>query len=156
MRHEVVAVFGALLAGAWAALLALAEGVLAAEPRLLEAALPPGYAEKPERLRRALSLGRIILLGLTAVALSGAVHWWVGPQLRGAVVALALVLGIALAADLRPLRASRPRCRSSSRRGSSTAPSRGCSAWRRRRGRAPPIPRSATCCSASSPWPTRW
>ena len=102
MSHEVVAVFGAVLAAAWAALLALAEGALAAEPRLLEAALPPGYAEKPERLRRALSLGRIILLGLTAVALSGAVHWWMGPRLRGAVVALALVVGIALAADLLP------------------------------------------------------
>jgi CBS domain containing-hemolysin-like protein len=97
-----VAVFGALLAAAWAALLALAEGALAAEPGLLETALPPGYAEKPERLRRALSLGRIILLALTAVALSGALHWWMGPQLRGAAVALALVVGIALAADLLP------------------------------------------------------
>jgi CBS domain containing-hemolysin-like protein len=102
VSHALVAVFGAALAAAWAALLALAEGALAAEPRLLETALPRGYAEKPERLRRALSLGRIILLGLTAVALSGAVRWWTMPFPRGVAWALALVGLIALAADLLP------------------------------------------------------
>jgi CBS domain containing-hemolysin-like protein len=97
-----VPVLGALAAAAWAALLALTDGVLAAEPRLVETALPRGYAEKPERLRRALALGRIILLALSAIALSGALRWWTSGLPAGALWLLILVGGLALGGDLLP------------------------------------------------------
>ncbi|MBI4542669.1 MAG: HlyC/CorC family transporter [Gemmatimonadetes bacterium] len=93
---------GAALAAAWAALLALAEGALAAEPKLAEAALPRAYAEKPERLRRALTLGRITLLALAAVAISGALRWWAAGLPGAALWPLLLAGGLALGGDLAP------------------------------------------------------
>ena len=97
-----VALAGALLATGWAALLALADGALAADPKLAETALTGGYGEKPERFRRALALGRITFLGLAAVGASGAIAWWhEGPA--GATLLLAvLVAGVALLGDLAP------------------------------------------------------
>ncbi len=98
----VLPVIGAALAVVWAALLALAEGALAAEPKLAEAALPRAYAEKPERLRRALSLGRILLLALAAIAFSGALHWW-SAGLLSAVFSLAVIVAVlAVLGDLAP------------------------------------------------------
>jgi CBS domain containing-hemolysin-like protein len=102
MNILVVPLVGALLAGSWAGLLALAEGALAADPRLGTTALPRVYMEKPERLRRGLAIGRIVLLGLAAMALSGVLHWWG----HGPLAALPRFIGVAavvlLAADLLP------------------------------------------------------
>jgi CBS domain containing-hemolysin-like protein len=101
MSHVIPLVF-ALPAALWAALLALAEGSLAANPKLGVEALPPVYAEKPERLRRGLAIGRITLLALCAVALSGAVHWWDDPLLEAFGWLVLLVGATVLAADLLP------------------------------------------------------
>jgi len=97
-----VALAGALLATAWAALLALADGALAADPKLAETALSGAYEEKPERFRRALALGRIILLGLAAVGASGALAWWTAEPIGAALTLLVLVVGVALLGDLAP------------------------------------------------------
>ena len=102
MSIPTIPLVGALLAGVWAALLALAEGALAAEPRLGATVLPPLYMEKPERLRRALAIGRIVLLALAAIALSGATRWWERGVLAGTAWFLALVVGVALGTDLLP------------------------------------------------------
>jgi CBS domain containing-hemolysin-like protein len=99
---QIIPLFFALPAALWAALLALAEGALAANPQLGVEALPPVYAAKPERLRRGLAIGRIILLALCAVALSGAVHWWDGPLLAALGWLAVLVGATVLAADLLP------------------------------------------------------
>ena len=101
MTHVVPLVF-VLPAAVWAALLALAEGSLASDPKLGVEALPPVYAEKPERLRRGLAIGRITLLALCALALSGAVHWWDHSLLESLGWLLLLVGGTVLAADLLP------------------------------------------------------
>ncbi|MFI5280582.1 MAG: hemolysin family protein [Gemmatimonadales bacterium] len=101
MTHVVPLVF-VLPAALWAALLALAEGSLASNPKLGVEALPPVYAEKPERLRRGLAIGRITLLALCAVALSGAVHWWDDPLFEAFGWLVLLVGGTVLAADLVP------------------------------------------------------
>jgi CBS domain containing-hemolysin-like protein len=101
MTHVVPLVF-VLPAALWAALLALAEGSLASNPKLGVEALPPVYAEKPERLRRGLAIGRISLLALCAVALSGAVHWWDAPLFQAFGRLMLLVGGTVLAADLLP------------------------------------------------------
>ncbi len=93
---------GAMLAVLWAALLALAEGALAADPGLVQTALPPVYAEKPERLRRALAIGRITLLALAALALSGAVRWWTRPFLPGLGWFVLLIAIVLVAADIGP------------------------------------------------------
>ncbi len=93
---------GTLLAVAWAALLALAEGGLAAQPRLMELALAGGYADKPERFRRALTLWRITLLALAAVGASQLVHWWVAPWPRAALALAGTVALLALCGDLAP------------------------------------------------------
>lgn len=93
---------GAALAMLWAALLALAEGALAGDPAVGRAALPRIYAEKPERLRRGLAIGRITLLSLAALALSGAVRWWARPFLPAAGSFVVLVLVVLVAADLGP------------------------------------------------------
>ena len=97
-----VALAGALLATAWAALLALADGALAADPKLVETALSGAYEEKPERFRRALALGRIVLLGLAAVGASGALAWWTAEPFGAALTLLALVVAVALFGDLGP------------------------------------------------------
>ncbi|MFI5213687.1 MAG: hemolysin family protein [Gemmatimonadales bacterium] len=99
---RVVPLVFVLPAALWAALLALAEGSLAANPALGVEALPPVYAEKPERLRRGLAIGRITLLALCAVALSGAVHWWDAPLLEALGGLILLVAATVLAADLLP------------------------------------------------------
>ena len=52
MSAAQLALPGMLVALGWAALLALAEGALAAQPKLMELALAGGYADKPERFRR--------------------------------------------------------------------------------------------------------
>mgnify|MGYP001561064983 CR=1 FL=1 len=102
MTEPLPAVLGAALAVVWAALLALAEGALAAEPKLAASALPRAYAEKPERLRRALSLGRIVFLTLAAIALSGALRWW-NESLPAAVLSLAAIVAVlAILGDLAP------------------------------------------------------
>jgi putative hemolysin len=102
VTHNWLGLLGTSLALGWAALLALAEGALNAEPRLAEQALPPSFAEKPERLRRGLALGRVVLLALAAAAVSGAMRWWVRPW----PVAIAWLLGLAamvvLVGDLLP------------------------------------------------------
>jgi putative hemolysin len=97
-----VALGGALLATGWAALLALADGALAADPKLAETALSGAYAEKPERFRRALALGRITLLGLAAVGASGALAWWHAAPPGAALVLFILVAAVALLGDLAP------------------------------------------------------
>jgi len=97
-----VPLFGALLAALWAALLALAEGALAADPRLGATALPRLYMEKPERLRRALAIGRIVLLALAAMAFSGTWHWWEDGPLIALVRFVAIVTIVLLGADLIP------------------------------------------------------
>ena len=76
MSAAQLALPGMLVALGWAALLALAEGVLAAQPNLMELALAGGYADKPERFRRAIALWRITLLALAAVGASEMLHWW--------------------------------------------------------------------------------
>jgi putative hemolysin len=96
------AVVGAAVAVAWAALLTLADGALAADPTVAEASLSGAYREKPERLRRALALGRIIFLGLAAVGASGAMVGRVG-GFRGTALALAVtVVLVAVLGDLAP------------------------------------------------------
>ncbi len=97
-----VALAGALLATGWAALLALADGALAADPKLADAALSGAFGEKPERFRRALSLGRIVFLGLAAVGASGALAWWQSPPAGAAILLLLLVVAVALLGDLAP------------------------------------------------------
>jgi putative hemolysin len=96
-RALAVALAGACLATAWAALLALAEGALAADPKLAETCLTGALAEKPERFRRALALGRIAFLALAAGGAGGALAWW---HADVPVAALALVLVVVLVAGL--------------------------------------------------------
>ena len=98
----VVALAGAALATAWAALLALADGALAADPKLAEAALVGAYAEKPERFRRALTLGRIVFLALAAVGASGALAWWRAGAARAALALVGVVVVVAVIGDLGP------------------------------------------------------
>jgi len=97
-----LALAGALLATGWAALLALADGALAADPKLAETVLTGRYAEKPERFRRALALGRITFLGLAAVGASGALAWWSAGLAGAALLLVVLVAGVALLGDLAP------------------------------------------------------
>ena len=97
-----LAIAGTFVALAWAALLSLAEGVVAARPRFLELGLAGGYADKPERFRRALSLWRITLLGLAAVGASQLFRWWTAPWAQAAAWLVALVVAQALVADLLP------------------------------------------------------
>jgi len=97
-----LAVLGTLLAIGWAALLALAEGALAAQPKLMELALAGGYADKPERFRRALALGRISLLVLSAVGAAEVLHWWMAPWWRAGLALVGVVAGLVLVADLVP------------------------------------------------------
>ena len=93
---------GALVALAWAALLAVAEGALAAQPKLMELALAGGYADKPERFRRALALWRITLLALAAMGASELLHWWSAPWWRALPAMAGTVAALALFADLLP------------------------------------------------------
>jgi len=97
-----LALAGALLATGWAALLALADGALAGDPKLAETALSGAYGEKPERFRRALALGRIIFLGLAAVGASGALAWWTARPAGAALLLVLLVGGVAVIGDLAP------------------------------------------------------
>jgi putative hemolysin len=98
----VFALAGALLATGWAALLALADGALAADPKLAETTLTGAYGEKPERFRRALALGRITFLALAAVGASGALAWWHADVPGAALALLFVVLFVSLAGDLAP------------------------------------------------------
>ena len=93
---------GEVVAVAWAALLAMAEGTLAAQPKLMELALAGGYAEKPERFRRALAVWRITLLALAGMGASELLHWWTAPWWRAAAALLGAVVLLALAGDLVP------------------------------------------------------
>jgi len=93
---------GTALALAWAALLALCEGVLAAQPRFMELALAGGYADKPERFRRALALWRITLLMLAAMGVSQLLHWWTAPWSLAVAALAGVVAGVAVFADLVP------------------------------------------------------
>ncbi|HEY2806545.1 MAG TPA: hemolysin family protein [Gemmatimonadales bacterium] len=102
MSPNGVPVLFALLAALWAALLALAEGALAANPGLAARGLPPLYAEKPERLRRGLAIGRICLITLAAFALSGALRWWDESPLIAIGWLAGLVIGVVVVADLLP------------------------------------------------------
>jgi CBS domain containing-hemolysin-like protein len=97
-----LALGGAGLATAWAALLSLADGALAADPTLAETTLTGAYAEKPERFRRALALGRIVFLALAAVGASGALAWWHADFARAALVLGLVVFLIAALGDLGP------------------------------------------------------
>ncbi|HXY70818.1 MAG TPA: hemolysin family protein [Gemmatimonadales bacterium] len=97
-----VALTGAVLATAWAALLALADGALAADPALAETALSGAYAEKPERFRRALALGRIVFLALAAVGASGALAWWHTGTAFAALASAVVVIAVAALGDLGP------------------------------------------------------
>ncbi len=102
MSPQVVPLVFALVAALWAGLLALGEGALAANPQLGLSGLPRLYAEKPERLRRGLAIGRICLLTLAAVALSGALRWWDEPPLAAAGWLALLVVAVIVVADLLP------------------------------------------------------
>jgi CBS domain containing-hemolysin-like protein len=93
---------GILVALAWAALLALTEGVLAAQPKLMELALAGGYADKPERFRRAIALWRITLLALAAVGASEMLHWWNAAWWQAALALAGTAGGIAVFVDLVP------------------------------------------------------
>ena len=102
MTHPLAALIGAVLGVLWAALLSLADGALAADPSVAEASLSGAFGEKPERLRRALALGRIVFLALAAVAASGALvarQAALGPTIAWLVT---LVVVVALAGDLLP------------------------------------------------------
>ena len=104
MTRVMVLALSAVLAAAWAALLALAEGALAADPTLGETTLTGAYAVKPERFRRALALARTILLALAALAAAAALLWRpgepAGPLLGLALVAVVFL--VAAAGDLAP------------------------------------------------------
>jgi len=102
VNPELIPFFFALIPGLWAALLAMAEGALAANPQLGALNLPRVFLEKPERLRRAFSIGRIVLLTLSALALSGAEQWWIGGVVSAALRLAALVLVVVVFADLLP------------------------------------------------------
>jgi magnesium and cobalt exporter, CNNM family len=102
MTRELAALAGAALAVLWAALLSLADGALAADPRIAETTLTGAFGEKPERLRRALALGRIVFLALAAVAASGALAERPGPLGRTALALVLTVLVVALVGDLAP------------------------------------------------------
>ena len=102
MTRELAALIGAVLGVGWAALLSLADGALAADPTLAETGVTGAFAEKPERLRRALALGRIIFLALAAVAASGALAAREGGAGRTALALVLAVAGIALLGDLAP------------------------------------------------------
>jgi CBS domain containing-hemolysin-like protein len=93
---------GALVALAWAALLAVAEGALAAQPKLMELALSGGYAEKPERFRRALALWRITLLALAAMGTSEFLHWWTAPWWDALPALVGTIAALVVCADLLP------------------------------------------------------
>ena len=102
MSSDGITLLIALLPALWAALLAMAEGALAANPQLATLNLPRTFTEKPERLRRAFSIGRITLLLLASLALSGAEQWW-GRGILGVLLGLPLmVLVVVLFADLLP------------------------------------------------------
>ncbi len=102
MSAATFALPGALVALAWAALLAVAEGSLAAQPKLMELALAGGYAEKPERFRRALALWRITLLALTAMGASELLHWWTAPWSSALGAMAATIAALVVFADLLP------------------------------------------------------
>ena len=102
MSLDVAPLVLAVPAGLWAALLALCEGSLAADPHLSGTVLPAVYAEKPERLRRGLAIGRVGLLVLCAVALSGAVRWWESALPTALGWLFGLVLFTVVFADLLP------------------------------------------------------
>jgi CBS domain containing-hemolysin-like protein len=102
MSPPLIPLIVALLASLWAALLALAEGALAANPQLSSRYLPRLFAEKPERLRRGLTIGRICLLTLAALGLSGAAQWWMEPLLPATGWLALLVTLTVLTADLLP------------------------------------------------------
>jgi putative hemolysin len=102
MSPDLLAGVFASLAVLWAALLAFAEGALAAEPRLTETALPPAFADRPDRLRRALALSRVAFLALAAVAASTALRWWNAGFPGVLLQPVALVLGVAVLGDLLP------------------------------------------------------
>ena len=102
MTQDLLSMLFAGVAVLWAALLALAEGSLAAEPRLTEAALPAAFADRPDRLRRALALSRVTFLALAAVAASTALRWWTAPLPGVLLIPLALVVGVAALGDLVP------------------------------------------------------
>jgi len=102
VTRELAALIGAVLGVGWAALLSLADGALAADPTLTETGVTGAFAEKPERLRRALALGRIIFLALAAVAASGALAAREGGAGRTALALVLAVAGIALLGDLAP------------------------------------------------------
>jgi putative hemolysin len=93
---------GEVVALGWAALLAVAEGTLAAQPKLMELALSGGYTERPERFRRALALWRITLLTLAAIGASELLHWWTAPVWRAALSLVGTVLVLAVFGDLLP------------------------------------------------------
>jgi len=101
-RALAVALAGAGLATAWAALLALAEGALAADPTLAETCLTGALAEKPERFRRALALGRITFLALAAVGAAGALTWWHADVPLAAIALVLVVVAVAAVGDLAP------------------------------------------------------
>jgi CBS domain containing-hemolysin-like protein len=101
-RAVAAAVVGAALATAWAALLALADGALAADPALAETSLRGALAEKPERFRRALALARITFLALAAVGAAGALAWWRAGAPLAAVALVAVVAVVAVVGDLAP------------------------------------------------------
>jgi CBS domain containing-hemolysin-like protein len=97
-----VALAGAALATGWAAVLALADGAVAADPKLAEAVLSGAFGEKPERFRRALALGRITFLALAAIGASGALAWWHTDVPRAALVLVLVVMFVAVLGDLAP------------------------------------------------------
>ena len=102
MSPDFISLLIALLPGLWAALLAMAEGALAANPQLATLNLPRLFTEKPERLRRAFSIGRITLLLLASLAISGAEQWWGGGVLSTLLGLPLMVLVVVLFADLVP------------------------------------------------------
>jgi len=98
---RVVGLAVALLAAAWAALLALAEEAAVGEALHTLGDAPPASAGGRVPLHRALHVARLALLVLGAVAAPYAVQWWLRPWLQGlgalAVgVLLLFVLGDAL------------------------------------------------------------
>jgi putative hemolysin len=97
-----LALAGACLATAWAALLALAEGALAADPKLAETGVAGALAEKPERFRRALALGRITFLALAAGGAGGALAWWHADVPLAALGLVLVVVLVAVLGDLGP------------------------------------------------------
>ena len=133
----------------------------------------PMAAERRVPLHRALHVARLALLVLGAVATANAVAWWTRPWVEALATLVVGTLLLFIVGDALPRSVARIAPELSEAGAAARAPDararsvrcswllawadRGLhSTWSERRARCnhPSASRSATCCSASSPWPT--